>query len=255
MSNLIASSKVIRVKKNNFIGEGWEKDQVNTVSGSGNITSPSTNYVDIECAPKNIQEPGLNKGAILISLPTSSDPTLRRVRLRNTLHSGVRIADINKLMFSTFITFNINNSAPSLALQIDANNGQIPVFNIFFDPHEQNGQNNVYPTVNQNLWQQWDALNGYWQFLNGPRPELPVNYFTLQTFINVPQFKNAKIINTISGPNAGGGIRFTVGGDSPDYYDFKGYIDAILFGIVAEEKPILYDFVCDSSVNSSTNHH
>ena len=56
--NLISSSRVIRVKKNNFIGFGWEIDQVNTTP-NGSIVTHTSNYVKLECAQRNADEPGL----------------------------------------------------------------------------------------------------------------------------------------------------------------------------------------------------
>jgi hypothetical protein len=244
--NLIPSSNVVRVTKNNFIGHGWEKDQVMVVNGS-NITSPETDFVRIECAERNTNEPGLNKGSVLLSLPTSANPSLRRVRLRNTLHHGLRLADINKFLFHTFIISNLNDSSPALALQIDLTGDNVSEFNIFFDPTIQNIHNSSFSPVRKNEWQQWDALNGVWQLFNITRPELPVSHFTLQTFLSVDSFKNARIINTTTGPNSGGGIRFTVGGSTTDYNDFKGYIDAFVVGINGNEKLLLYDFICDNA--------
>ena len=216
-------------------------------TGKKTITTDNTNYVDLVCGPKNHTEHHLKPGSVLLTLPTTIEPTLRRVRLRNNLHSGTRLPDIKDLMYSTYVVENINHSSPVLALQIDTNNDAVAEFNIFFDPTVQNGQNNLYPEVVKNTWQEWDACNGLWQYFGAPPPELPDKFFTLQTLVNIPKFNSARIINTIAGPNAGGGIRFTVGGDSPDYKDFKGYIDAFLLDTSLQTKPLLYDFVCDKS--------
>ena len=246
---LFATCKIKKVTKANFIGFGWEKDQVNIdpldPTGKKTITTANTNYVDLVCGPKNHTEPHIKLGSVLLTLPKTIEPTLRRIRLRNNEHSGTRLSDLNELMYSTYIDNNINNSSPALALQIDIDNDQVAEFNIFFDPTIQHAQNNMSAEVQKNVWQKWDACNGLWQYLGTPPPELPNKFFTLQTLVNIPKFNSARIINTVAGQNAGGGIRFTIGGDSPDYKDFKGYVDAFLIHTADQAKPIVYDFVCE----------
>ena len=250
MPPLIATSKIKKVKTANFIGFGWEKDQVNydltDLTGKRTITMPSTNYVDLECGPNN-PCPHLKLGSVLLSLPTTNEPTLKRVRLRNTMYSGTFLHDIKNLMFSTYVVTNINESSPGLALQIDTNNDNIAEFYIFFNPTAQNAQNPLYPKVVNNIWQEWDAFNGLWQVFGAPLPGLLNQYFTLTTLASLPNYSTARIINTVAGQSAGGGIRFTIGGGSPDFADFKGYVDAFLIETPADPKPICYDFVCHKS--------
>ncbi|NOT51556.1 MAG: hypothetical protein HOP10_09790 [Chitinophagaceae bacterium] len=235
------------VNKSNFENLGWVKDQVNITSGITTVIHATEN-VAIKCPPFNPASPLSKRGAVQLSLPTSADSTLRRVRLRNTKFHGVRLAEIARLHYNTFIVSNINQSAPNLAFQVDINGDDVAEFNILYDPTIQHEYNSTIPGVLQSVWQNWNARHGWWQYFQvTPQypapPGLPA-FFQLPTLLAMPGFNNLRIINTTNDLNAGGGIRFTVGGHA-DFNDFRGYIDQ--FMIQLSGRPHYYDFACDQN--------
>lgn len=273
--------KTILVTPDNFIGFGWEKDQVNSMKPAsptpGCPTCPVcpaapntyTNYVSIVCGPVNSTSPDLSQGSVLIRLPKNEDSTLKRVRLRNNQYNGTFLSDITTLNYSTYIESTINFASPVLALQIDIDGNADVDCNIYFDPRKQTRP----PTktgpglpVKINVWQEWNCLIDTWELLITSTTSVSVSgkftgikNFSLATFIKA--FPKARIINTITGDNAGGGIRFTVGGSSSDYDNFKGYIDAFeittpfvcrctTFPCVPAGD-ILYDFSCPKQVTNT----
>src|SRR5690242_10175864 len=70
-----------RINENNFYSQGWKEQQVNMVSGT-TVFSEESDYVEVVCGPENTSDNRLIQGCITMNLPTSADPTLRRVRLR-----------------------------------------------------------------------------------------------------------------------------------------------------------------------------
>lgn len=230
-----------RINKNNFSSLGWKEQQVN-VSGTTTTFLDESNYVEIVCGPKNDSDPHLQEGCVTMNLPTSDDPTLRRIRLRRGGYTGTRLADLTELKYSTYV---IRTAPTAMVLQVDINNDDIKDFNIFFDPL-QYFQGNRYIPIQQNTWQQWDPLQGTWHIEAGSLPEFPNKECTIKELINLPQYANARIIDTPPVGHNGEGVRFTIGGTPRDLFDNTiGYFDALIIGTKDRQKSTLFDFVCN----------
>lgn len=194
---------------------------------------------------------------MFLNLTTEHDTAtseLRRLRLRNKNQTH-RLADITALKYSTFIVNGNNHAAPGLVLQLEKSPGQTE--NIFFEPRLQTGSNpaaetiNAQPEVVLNQWQEWDVFAGGWGKENAiGTPGFAL--FTLAAY--VAENPQARILNTSPAvPNGGGGVRFTVGGDSPDFKNFKGYIDGFTINRPddngntkqpSNKQLLVYDFDC-----------
>jgi|SRR5688572_12457716 len=234
-----------RINENNFSSQGWKEQQVNIVSGI-TVFSDSSDYVEIVCGPDNTSDPRLIPGCISMDLPTSADATLRRIRLRKGGYSGTRLADLTELKYSTYV---IRNAPTIMVFQVDINNDEAKDFNIFFSPTPR-WQGSGYPSVVLNTWQQWDALYGTWHIEAGFLPEFTDNELTIQELIALPQYANARIINTTPEGHNGEGVRFTIGGNPRSEYDNTiGYFDALIIGTKDKQVSTLYDFTCNQSNN------
>jgi len=223
----IYSINHITVWPHNYTFFGWKEEQIKMVNGvkSEEYESP---YVEIVCF-----DPTTFKGAVRISLPKSVDEDLRRVRFRNDAYSGVYLRQITGLSYSTYMVFNKNHTAPVLVLQIDVDDDGTRDCNISFNPQIQHVYNSGedcimdFAEVSTYVEQSWKASAGWWNFepTDGrltPPAQITDHLFRIQDFISV--YPNARTINTVMDAAAGGAIRFTVGGDDPDYTDFHGYI-------------------------------
>ena len=235
--------KFERVNKNNFYSQGWKEQQVNIAAGS-TIFSDLSEYVEIVCGPDNNSDPRIIQGAVTMDLPTGENPTLRRVRLRRGGYSGTRLAYLNELKYSTYVVWN----APTImVLQVDINNDEAKDFNIFFSPTPR-WQESGFPPVLLNKWQQWDALQGTWHIEAGFLPEFPDNECTIQELISLPQYANARIIDTNPEGHNGEGVRFTIGGNPrSDYDNTVGFFDALIIGTKKDQHATLFDFTCNHS--------
>jgi hypothetical protein len=225
------------INSNNFGTLGWKEQQVNIV-GSTTVFADQSQHVEIVCGPENNSDPRLKQGCITMNLPTSTDATLRRIRLRRGGYSGTQLSDLTELKYSTYV---VENAPANMVLQIDVTNDDSKDFNIYFEPRE-----DAQP-FQLNTWQQWNALQGKWHaeaaivtlpqsMSNGP--------FTLQQVIEA--FPNARIIDTPPSGHNGEGVRFTIGGTPRDLFDNTvGYFDALIIGTKKQQKPTLYDFSCN----------
>ena len=230
------------INKNNFSSLGWREQQVN--GGAGNqIFSDETDYLEIVCGPDNNSDPRLKKGSITMNLPTSDDPTLRRIRLRKVGYNGTRLADITELKYSTYV---IRNSPTAMVLQIDFDNDGDRDGNIFYNPVPYYQGNSFRPVV-FNTWQQWDALHeGKWHIELVQLPEFPEGKFTIQELVSTPAYAEARIIDTPPLRHNGEGVRFTLGGDPIELFvNTIGYFDALIIGTKNEKHSTLFDFACD----------
>lgn len=240
--NGVVPYKFERINVHNFSSQGWRKQQVNNIS-TGQVFSDESEYVKIVCGPENNIDPRLINGCITMNLPTSADPTLRRIRLRRAGYSGTLLADLTELKFSTYV---VNNAPVTLVLQIDVTNDDQNDFNIWFEPRQPFAGPNIPPFV-LNKWQQWNTLDGIWHselaIINGV-PE----HFTIAELVAL--FPNARIIDTPPVRHSGEGVRFTVGGTPRNLFDNTiGYFDALIIGTKNEQHSTLYDFMCDQSGN------
>ena len=232
--------KFERINKHNFSSQGWKEQQVNIV-GTTTIFSDSSDYVEIVCGPDNDTDPRLIQGSITMNLPTATNPTLRRIRLRRGGYSGTLLSDLTELKYSTYV---VNNAPTIMVLQVDVTNDDVKDFNIFFEPRPQS-QGAGYPPVVLNKWQQWDALQGIWHFEAVTISGLPEKATIAQLAALHP---NARIIDTPPVGHNGEGVRFTIGGNPRSNYDNTvGYFDALIIGTKSEQHSTLFDFTCDNS--------
>jgi hypothetical protein len=229
-----------RINEHNFASQGWKEQQVNNVS-AGQIFLDESDYVKIICGPENNSDRRLIKGCITMNLPTSSDPTLRRIRLRRGGYSGTLLADLTELKYSTYV---VNNSPTIMVLQVDVTGDDTKDFNIWFEPRQYlQGPN--YPPLVLNTWQQWNALEGTWYFeavtINGLPEKSTIGQL-------VALHPNARIIDTEPVGHNGEGVRFTIGGTPRSNYDNTvGYFDALIIGTKNQQHSTLFDFTCDAS--------
>ena len=232
-----------RINEHNFYSQGWKVQQVNIVSGITNFLDQS-DHVEIVCGPQNNTDPRLIQGAVTMNLPTSGDPTLRRVRLRRGGYSGTLLADLTELKYSTYV---VQNAPTIMVLQVDINNDTTKDFNIFYSPTRR-WQGISFPPILLNQWQQWDALQGIWHIEAGFLPEFPDNECTIEELLGLPQYANARIIDTTPEGHNGEGVRFTIGGNPrPDYDNTIGYFDALIIGTKGTQHSTLFDFACNHS--------
>jgi hypothetical protein len=229
--------EIERISPTTFDTRGWKVQQVNIVSGTTVFADQSDN-VKVVCAPENSSSPWLVQGGVSMNLPTSTDATLRRVRLRKGGYSGTLLSDLTELKYSTYV---VHNATTNMVLQIDVTNDDTKDFNIYFEPREDT------KPFQLNTWQQWDALQGKWH-AEAAIVTLPQSMsnspFTLQQVIGA--FPNARIIDTPPSGHNGEGVRFTIGGTPRDLFDNTvGYFDALIIGTKKQQKPTLYDFSCN----------
>jgi hypothetical protein len=229
--------KFERINEHNFYSQGWEEQQVN-ISGTTTIFSDSSDHVEIVCGPDNNSDPRLINGCIRMNLPTSADPTLRRIRLRRGGYSGTLLADLTELKYSTYV---VNNAPTIMVLQIDVTGDDAKDFNIYFEPTPVS-QGSGYPPIVLNTWQQWNALLGSWHPEAVTISGLPTTFSIAQLVALHP---NARIIDTPPQGHNGEGVRFTIGGSPRSAYDNTvGYFDALIIGTKKEQVSTVFDFTC-----------
>jgi hypothetical protein len=232
-----------RVNEHNFFSQGWKEQQVNIVSGA-TLFSDQSDYVQVVCGPENNGDPRLIQGCVTMNLPTASDPTLRRIRLRKGGYSGTLLSDLTDLKYSTYV---VRNAPTIMVLQVDINGDEDKDFNIFFSP-TQNYQGTGFPPLLLNTWQQWNALEGKWEIeaTTVPLPQFPRLECTIQQLVDA--FPTARIIDTPPAGQNGEGVRFTIGGNPRSLYDNTiGYFDALIIGTKDQQHATLFDFTCDQS--------
>lgn len=236
--------KFERINEHNFNLQGWVEQQVNnSLTGGPQIFSDESDYVQIICGPENNSDPRLIQGSVTMNLPTSGDPTLRRIRLRKGGYSGTLLDDLTELKYSTYLVY---NCPTIMVLQIDVNGDDAKDFNIFYEPRP-SLQPAGFPPLVLNTWQQWDALHqGVWHIEVSMVP-LPGGLSDAICTIPeiVAEFPNARIIDTPPLGHDGEGVRFTIGGNPRSLFDNTiGYFDALIIGTKNEQHSTLYDFTC-----------
>lgn len=239
-SNGVNPYKFERVNVHNFYMQGWREQQVN-ITGGLTIFSDTSASVEIVDGPENNTDPRLIPGSVTMNLPTGSDPTLRRIRLRRGGYSGTLLSDLTELKYSTYV---VQNCPTIMVLQIDVNGDAIKDLNIFYEPR-QYAQSPGFPPLVLNTWQQWDPLNqGIWHIEVAVVP-LPGGLADLECTIPelVAGFPNARIIDTTPMGHNGEGVRFTIGGNPRSLFDNTiGYFDALIIGTKNEQRSTLFDF-------------
>jgi hypothetical protein len=244
----ITPYKIERINDHNFSSQGWKEQQVNNspIPGASQIFSDWSDYVEIVCGPENNSDPRLIQGSITMNLPTSANPTLRRVRLRRGGYSGTPIADLTELKYSTYV---VHGTMTVMVLQLDVNGDATKDFNIFYSPDDVYREGMYVPVVT-NTWQQWDALQGLWGVEASTIPGLP-NETIMSIEQLVARFPAVRIIDTPPVGHNGEGVRFTVGGGPHPsvYFNNLSYFDALIIGTKNEQQSTLFDFMCDQSGN------
>lgn len=234
--NGVVPYKFERINEHNFSSQGWREQQGNVVNGVTVFSDTSAN-VEIVCGPENNSDPRLIKGCVTMNLPSSADPTLRRIRLRRGGYSGTLLADITELKYSTYV---VHNSPTNMVLQVDVNGDDARDFNIFFEPRQPWAGPGISPVI-LNTWQQWNTLQGNWYPAMSNISGLPEKFTIAQLVVLYP---NARIFET---PNDEG-VRFTIGGTPRSLFDNTiGYFDALIIGTKNEQHSTLFDFTCDNS--------
>jgi hypothetical protein len=236
--------KFERINEHNFSSQGWVEQQVNnSPTGGPQIFSDESEYVQIVCGPENNSDPRLIQGSVTMNLPTSGDPTLRRIRLRRGGYSYTLLDDLTELKYSTYV---VQNAPTIMVLQIDVNGDDAKDFNIFYEPRP-SLQPAGFPPLVLNTWQQWDALHqGVWHI---EVSMVPLPGGLADAICTIPEivavFPNARIIDTPPLGHDGEGVRFTIGGNPRSLFDNTiGYFDALIIGTKNEQHSTLYDFTC-----------
>jgi len=234
--NEVVPYKFERINEHNFYSQGWREEQVNRIAGVNVISTP-TEIVEVVCGPENNTDPRLIPGCVTMNLPTSADPTLRRIRLFKGGYSTTRLADITELKFSTYV---VANATANMVLQVDITGDNTKDFNMWFEPM-QRSQGSAYPPLVLNRWQQWDALAGTWYIEFATVPGLPSQCTIAQLTALHP---NARIMDDKPQPGRNSeGLYFTIG--PPEFFENNiGYFDALIIGTKNEQHSTLFDFTC-----------
>ena len=231
-----------RINDQNFHSQGWQEQEVLSPPGMPQIFLDESEHLSIVCGPENESDPRLIKGSVTMNLPTTDNPTLRRIRLRRGGYSGTYLADLTELKYSTYL---VHGSPTAMVLQVDVNGDEAKDFNIFYAPGEP-----ANPPFEFDTWEQWDALQGVWGVEASTIPGL-TNGTELTIDEVISLFSAARIIDTPPIGHNGEGVRFTVGGgsDPSSYFDNVSYFDALIIGTSDQKRSTVFDFTCDASGN------
>jgi hypothetical protein len=98
--------------------------------------------------------PPLGVGSFETVTPTGAD----KVYLFNYEHTGTELEDINQMSYSTYRTSGaVANQLPAINIQVDVNGAAPGGFTtLVFEPVYNTGQQ----TIQDGIWQTWDAYNG-----------------------------------------------------------------------------------------------
>lgn len=99
--------------------------------------------------------PPLGVGSFETVTPTGAD----KVYLFNYEHVGTELEDINQMSYSTYRTSGaVANQLPAINIQVDVNGTAAPggFTTLVFEPVYNTGQQ----TIQDGVWQAWDAYNG-----------------------------------------------------------------------------------------------
>lgn len=182
--------------------------------------------------------PPRGKGSLrLLTNPGKGDGS---AQMRNTLYSGVKLADLTELTYYAYSAMNNGQQFPFLALNVSNNGGTATDDILFFEPPYQDpgtgGPDCSVPGQGLTFmftWQKWDALNGCWWDNNGVLGSGGI--FTKRLSDYITAFPNAAIVNS----NGVGGLRLAVGfASSIDQFD--GNVDMVTVGVSGRSTS--YDF-------------
>ena len=232
-----------RINQWNYISQGWVEQQINNQLG-GQVFSDTSDFVDIVCGPENSSDPRLIHGSALMTLPTTANPTLQRIRLRKEGLSGTRLADLTELKYSTYVNY---NSPAVLVLAIDADNDGDRDFNISYNPDQRSylQDDPHFPPIMIGTWQQWDALHTTWL---GGTGVVTGDRFSITDLVT--DYPEARILDEPPIGGRGAGVYFTLGPATPAFWfmftDAVGYVDALIIGAGEQLPSTLFDFTCSN---------
>lgn len=238
-NNPLTPYRFERINAHNFHSQGWKEQEVNSPPGMPQQFLDESAHLNIVCGPEDDRDPRSIKGSITMNLPTTNNPTLRRIRLRRGGYSGTYLADLTELKYSTYV---VHGLPTVMVLQVDVNGDAAKDFNIFYAPDGQEG-----PDFTLNTWQQWNALQGVWGLEAVTIPGMPEEA-TIEELLALHPL--ARIIDTPPIGHNGEGVRFTVGGGPFPfmYFDNVSYFDGLIIGTTDKNHSTVFDFMCDSSV-------
>jgi hypothetical protein len=158
--------------------------------------------------------------------------------LSNNTFAGTRLADINKLTYSTYVVNSGSGPvAPALNLSIDNNGDGVADDYLNFEPVYQTGSFYGDPVPSQyggqvqlNTWQTWNALAGGWWGSSTVSGET-FQIRTLATYISThPNATIASVSTAGAVATIPGGLIISTGGGNT-WTGFEGYVDALTIGI------------------------
>jgi hypothetical protein len=157
---------------------------------------------------------------------------------RTTNYAGTLLADIDELSYSTFVTFNNDDQAPYLILNVDYDVNGTTDDLLFFEPVYQKADffpGNDQGDVLLGEWQDWDALNGGWWSVNGTAGATPGT--GVKSLADIIAAEPDAAIATVSA----GAVRIVAGFGGPtDWGNFVGATDAFTIGVSGDTT--IYDF-------------
>jgi hypothetical protein len=174
--------------------------------------------------------PPLGTGSAFLQV----DATGRHI-LGTFAFAGTRMDDIKELKYSSYQNGNANTVvAPSLQFEIDYNlNDGNNAFQgrLVFEPYQ------IPANIQQNTWQEWDALAGKWWASGAPGNTVCPQSSPCTWQQVLAAFPNAGVRNTAASP-----LLFRAGG--PWAPGFDGNVDAFVISVGGAR--ITYDFEADA---------
>lgn len=219
-------STVIKVTPSNL--QTWQMQHAHCNGGTSTgsqefVTGPGT--------------PPLGTGSLRFTIGSDGDSfeTIRYPGL-----DTVRIDQLTRLEYSTYVTNFNDGQAPYILLNIDFNGDTTLDDQIFFEPVYQSAAffpSNPQAQIVEGQWQTWDALNGGWWSLNNICGAGPgANVKSLAQYLSCQP--NARIINTATGQ---GGFRIATGCGGAAWANFDGNIDNVSIGVSGTETTFDFD--------------
>jgi hypothetical protein len=181
--------------------------------------------------------PPLGTGSLRFTIGSDGD-SFETVRYPGL--DTVRIDQLTRLEYSTYVTNFNDGQAPYILLNIDFNGDATFDDQIFFEPIYQSASffpSNPQAQLVEGQWQTWDALNGGWWSLNNICGAGPgVNVKSLAQYLSCQP--NARIINAGGGL---GGFRIATGCGGAAWANFDGNIDNVSIGVSGTETTFDFD--------------
>jgi hypothetical protein len=205
-----AAAATITVSPSNL--NGWQ--QVNSGTSSGQFESgPAT--------------PPLGTGSYELNVGADGNGA---AQLRSTNQHLQRLDELTALGYSTYTDQDgSGGQSPYILLNVDYNNDLVRDDFLFFEPVYQDATffpSNPQPSLVDNLWQTWDALNGGWWSANNTAGAGPgTNVKSLSAILAVEP--NARILDT----GGLGGFRLVAGFGAGAWDNYIGNADNVTVGV------------------------